>query len=73
MTWLTNGDVVIVVYCDQVAKLQMTSSARSLACNAFHSAAITEEDVRVVVEQFKSRLVEDSSGVCLRHRQAYSI
>ena len=62
---LTNGDVVVIVDHDQVAKLQVTSQRSRLAGNTLLSTSITEEGICVVVDQLVARLVELSSGVCL--------
>lgn len=46
----TNGDVVIIVDHNQVAQLKVTSCTSSFTGNAFHSAAITEKAVSVVID-----------------------
>jgi hypothetical protein len=61
--------MVIVVDSDQVAELQMSSSRSGFTCNAFHSTAIAEESVGVVVDEFIARLVEDSGSVRLGNGQ----
>lgn len=61
----TNGDVVVVVDHDEVAKLQVTSCTGCLAGNALHGTSITEKAICVVVDKLKPGLVEDRSSVCL--------
>jgi hypothetical protein len=70
---LTNGNVVVVVDGNQVAKLQVTSSRSSLASNTLHGAAITEEAVCVVVEQGVSGLVENTTAVGLSDSQTNGV
>jgi hypothetical protein len=70
---LTNGNVVVVVDGNQITKLQVTSSRSSLASNALHGAAITEEAVCVVVEQSVSGLVEDATAVGLSNSQTNGV
>ena len=43
----------------------MTSHRCSLAGNTFHRAAIAEDDIGVVVDQFEFRLVEFCGSDCL--------
>ena len=69
----TDGDVVVIVDGNQVAKLQVASSGCSFACNTLHSAAIAEEHVGVVVDQLVTRLVEDSCSVRLPNSETDGI
>lgn len=64
---LTNGNVVVVVEGDQVAKLEVASSGGSLGGNTLHGAAITEEAVGVVVDKLVAGLVEGGSSLALSH------
>lgn len=57
--------MVVIVEADEVAELQVTSSAASFAGDTFLGAAITEDTVCVVVEQVISWLVEHGTGVSL--------
>jgi hypothetical protein len=57
--------VVVVVDGNEIAELQVASHRSSLAGNALHGAAITEEHEGVVVDQVEAGLVEDGGGVCL--------
>jgi hypothetical protein len=65
--------VVVVVDGNEVAELQVASHRSSLAGDALHSAAITEEHVGVVVDQVEAGLVEDGGGVCLAHGKTNGI
>lgn len=56
----TDGDVVVVVHHDQISQLQMPCQTCSLTGYAFHSAAIPEKAVGMVVEQLEAGLVEHS-------------
>lgn len=70
---LTNGDVVVIVDCDEVAQLQVTRSASRLTCNTLHSTAIAEEAVCVVVDKLVAILIEGRRGVSLSYGQPNSI
>lgn len=70
---LTNGDVVVIVDGNQVAKLKVTGHGGSLAGNTLHSATITEEHVGVVVEKLEAGLVVDTTGVGLSHGETNSV
>ena len=48
--WVTNGNVVVIVDADQVAELQMASSASSFTGNTLHGTAIAKEAIGVVVD-----------------------
>jgi hypothetical protein len=65
--------VVVVIDHDQVAELQVTGHGGSLAGNALHSAAITEEGVCVVVNKLVAGLVEDGGSVPLGHGETDGI
>jgi hypothetical protein len=69
----TNGDVVVVIDGDQVAELQMAGCGGSFASNALHSAAITEEHERVVVDQLEVWLVENGRSMRLRNSETNGI
>lgn len=58
--------MIVIINHDQVPQLQMPSSARSFASNTLHSTAITEKGKRVIVDQFKTGLIEFGSrmGLC---------
>ena len=60
---LTDGDMVVIVKADQIAKLQMASQRRCLARKALHSATIAKNAVCVVRNEVEARLVELGSGV----------
>lgn len=51
----------------------MAGQRSSLASNAFHRATITEEAVRMVVDQVIPLPIEDSSCMCLSHSKTDSI
>lgn len=57
--------MVVVVDGDEVSELQMTSHRSCLAGDTFHSAAITEEHICVVVDQLEAGLVEDCRSMRL--------
>jgi hypothetical protein len=69
LVFLTDGDMVVIVDGDKVAKLQVTGHGGSLAGNTLHSTAITEEGVCVVVDELVAGLVEDTGGVSLGNSQ----
>jgi hypothetical protein len=66
-------DMIVIVDCNQIAQLQVTSSGSSLRGDALHSTSIAEEDICVVVEQVISGLVEVGGAVSLSHGKAHSI
>ena len=70
---LTNGDLVVIVQADEVAQLEMAGHRSSLAGNALHSTAITENAVGVVVDQVIAGLVENGSGMRLGNGEADSV
>ena len=61
--------MVVVINHDQVAELQVTGGGGSLGGDTLHGTAITEEGVRVVVDQVETWLVEDSTSVSLGNGQ----
>ncbi len=65
--------MVVVVDADEVAELQVASSTGSLAGHTLHSTAIAEEDVCMVVEEVKARLVEQGARVSLCNGKSYSV
>ena len=67
---LTDGNMVVVVDTDEVAKLQVAGKRSRLAGNAFHSTTIAKEEERVVVDQVEARLVEHTTSMCLCHGKA---
>lgn len=64
-TRLTNGNMVVIIDSNQIAKLEMTSSGGSLTGNTLHGTAVTKEDIGMVVGELKTGLVENSCGVGL--------
>lgn len=70
---LTNGNMVVIIYVDQVTELQVTSKTGSFAGNTLHGTTITEEAVCVVVEEFITRLVEDGGAVSLGNSETDGI
>jgi len=68
-----DGDVVVVVDGDQLAKLQMTGLGSGLGGNTFHGTSITEEAEGVVVEQVVTGLVKAGRNVSLGHGETDSI
>ena len=65
--------MIIVVYHDKVAQLQVTGGTCCFASNALHSAAVTENAVRMIVDNLKARFVEVGSGLCLSYCQTNGI
>ena len=57
--------MIVIVNHDEVAQLQVTSSASGFACDTLHGAAISEEAESVVVDEVKSRLIELCTSMCL--------
>ena len=70
---VTNGNVIIVVDANQVAELQMASSASSFTGNTFHGTAIAKEAIGVVVDYLEAGLVEDGSSVSLTNGKSNGI
>lgn len=66
---LTNGDFVVIVDGNQVTKLQVSSQTGRFTSNTFLSATITKEDIRVVVNEVETRLVELGGGMSLRNSE----
>ena len=65
--------MVVIVDGNQVTQLQVTRSGGSLASNSLHSTTITEDHVCVVVDEVKSRLVENGCGMRLRNSKTDGI
>jgi len=65
--------VVVIVDGNQVAKLQVTSSGSSLRSDTLHGASITEECVRVVVDDLEARLVECTGSLSLSNGETNSV
>jgi hypothetical protein len=65
--------VVVVIKANQIAKLQMTSQGRRLACNTLHSTTIAKDAKSVVCNDFEAWLIEYSGGVCLSNGKAKCI
>lgn len=68
-----NGDVVVIVDADEVAKLEVAGEGRGLAGDTLHQAAVAEEAVCVVVDNVESGLVENSAGVSLGHGETNGV
>ena len=65
-----DGDAVVVVEHDQLAKAQCAGQGRHLVGNAFHQAAIAQEGVGVVINNIVTRAVELLRQGFLRQRKA---
>ena len=65
--------MVVVIHADEVSQLQVTSKRCRLASNTLHRASITEEAKGMIRDQIKSRLIEDTPSMCLRHRETDGI
>ena len=70
---LTNGDMVIVIYTDQVSELQMASQGSSFASNSLLGTSIAKKAISVVANQVKAWLVEDSTSMSLSYGEANGI
>jgi hypothetical protein len=73
LTVRTNGNMVVIIDSNQVAKLQVSSNGSSLASNTFLCTPITEEHIGVVVNQVKTWLVELCSSVSLSNGKTNSV
>src|SRR4029078_4061187 len=58
-----DGDVVVVVESNQLAKLGVTGEGCGLVGDTFHHVAVAGDEVRVVIEDFLVT-VEYSAHVC---------
>ena len=58
--------MIIIVDHDEIAKLQVASSAGSFTGNAFHSTTISKKGECMIVDQLEAWLVELGScmGLC---------
>lgn len=65
--------MIIVVYHDKVAQLQVTGDTCCFAGNALHSAAVTENTICMIVDNLEARFVEVGSGLCLSNCQTNGI
>jgi hypothetical protein len=65
--------MVIVIYADEVAQLQVAGSAGSFASNALHGTPVSKEAESVIVDKVKTRLIEYGSRMCLSNCEADSI
>lgn len=65
--------MIVVIYADKVAQLQVPGSAGSFTCDALHCTPIPKKAESVIVDQFKARLVENGTSMCLSNSQADSI
>lgn len=61
--------MVVIIYADEVAQLQVAGRARSFTCDTFHGTPISEDAVSVIVEQIKAGLVEHCTGMCLSYSE----
>ena len=65
--------MVVIIDCNEIAKLQVTSSAGRFASNALHCTAVTKEAIGVVAHKLVAWFVEDGSSVSLGNCETNSI
>src|ERR1700733_10796413 len=65
--------MVVVINANEVAQLQTPCHTGSFACNALHSTPISKEAESMIVDQLKTRFVEQRSGMCLSNGHTNSI
>ena len=63
-------DVVVVVEADQLAELEVSGEAGGLVRDALHQVAVAADEVRVVIDDVVTRLVEHGREVRFGHRHA---
>ena len=68
-----DGDLVVIVEDDQLAKAPVTGQRRSFARHTFHVATVAHDGVRVVVNQSGIRLVESRRQVLFAQRQTNGV
>lgn len=68
-----NRDMVVIIYHDQIAKLQMSRHRSCLTSNTLHGTTITKEAICVVVDKIEAWLIEHGCGVGLRDRKTNRI
>jgi hypothetical protein len=65
--------MVVVIYADKVAQLQVAGYAGSFTCDALHSTAISKEAKSVIGDHVKAGLVEQCSSMCLSNSETDSV
>jgi hypothetical protein len=65
--------MVVVVYADKVAQLQVAGHAGSFTCDTLLCTPISKEAEGVIVDQLKAGLVEQCSSVCLSNSETNRI
>ena len=65
VSFLTNGNVVVIIEHDEVAKLQVTSQAGSFLGDTLLGTAIPKNSICVVVGKLVAGLVESCGSVSL--------
>src|SRR5215213_6947019 len=68
-----NRDVVVVVEANQLSQLQVSRVRRGFVRYPFHHVAITRNEIRVVVDELVSFLIEDRSELCLCDCHPYRV
>ena len=65
--------MVVILDSNKIPQLQMTSSRSCLGSNTLHSTSITKVQIRVIVNEVISGLIEDGSGVGLSNSKTDSV
>ena len=68
-----DGDAIVVIQADELAKAQRAGQGAGLVGNALHQAAVAEKDPGVVIHHRKVRPVELGRQQLLRERHANGI
>src|SRR5690606_39117759 len=68
-----DGNAVVVIEADQLAEAKHAGQRAGLVRNAFHEAAVTGKEIRVVIDDLVARLVELRGQDLLRERHADGI
>jgi hypothetical protein len=65
--------MIVVINADEVAQLQVACHAGCFACDTLHSTPISKEAEGVIIDQLKTRLIEQGSRMRLSDGQTNSI
>jgi hypothetical protein len=68
-----DADAVVVVERDELAQAQGARERARLVRDAFHEAAVAEEDVREVIDDRVSRAIELAGQQALGEREAHRV
>ena len=59
--------MIVIIDSNQIAQLKMAGGGSGFARDTLHGTTITKEDICVVVGEFVTWLVKNTSGVSLRN------